>query len=235
MAMSTTATNARMATEPHAAPARDKAAFIGAQRHSRRVRVIKIALPVVATLLAVGFAGYSYMLSPKAVGVSVDGAAIRDGKLVMANPKLNGFTNENLPYSMSAARAIQDLSNSGLIELEKIDARLPVDASNWATIAADGGVYNENENTLDITTPVTFRTTDGLTAKLSSASIDLGASELRTDDPVDIVQGGSRITAQSLKVLESGKVFVFEKRVRLTIDPDETKTADADGKKKAGN
>ena len=235
MAMSTPATNARMAPAAAAAPARDKAAFLGAQRHSRRVRVVKIALPVIATLLAVGFAGYSYMLSPTAIGVSVDGAAIRDGKLVMANPKLNGFTNENLPYSMSALRAIQDLSNSGVIELEKIDARLPVDNSNWATIVADTGLYNEAENTLDITSPVTFRTTDGLTAKLSSANINLGESELRTSDPVDIVQDGSRITADTFQVLERGKVFLFEKRVRVTIDPTDAKTAEAGKQQKAGN
>lgn len=235
--MSSTARNARTATasSPGRGVLRDEAAFIGAQRHSRRVRVIKIALPLMATLLAVGFAGYSYMLSPGSIGVSVDGTAIRDGKLVMANPKLNGFTADNLPYAMSAARAIQDLSKTGVIELEKIDARLPIDPSNWATIVADTGFYNEADNTLDITSPVTFRTTEGLTARLGSASIHLGENELRTVDPVDIVQQGSRITADTFQVLERGKVFVFEKRVRVVIDPSETKTADAGKSKQAGN
>ena len=46
----------------------------------------------------------------------------------MANPKLDGFTKENLPYSMTATRALQDFDKNGIIDLEGIDARLPVSA-----------------------------------------------------------------------------------------------------------
>lgn len=222
---------AAAATAAGSGAARDEAAFLGAMRHSRRVRFVKLALPAAALLMAAGFAVYSWMLSPSGPGISVDGTAILDGRLVMSNPKLNGYTRDNLPYSMSADRAIQDMGRAGIVELEKIDARLPVDASSLAMIVAERGVYDQEANVLDITSPLSFRTTDGLKARLGSARIDIGASELSTGDPVEIEQDGSRITADSLRVLERGRIFVFEKRVRMTIDPkrlDRTAGAGAD-------
>lgn len=198
---------------------REEAAFLKARRYSKRVRVVKFALPLVGAALAIGFFGYSYVLSPSSVSIGVGGTAVRDGKLVMANPKVSGYTQDNLPYTLTAMRAIQDLSQSGTIQLEDIDAKFPVDENNWARVLARTGTYDDTGNTLDITSPVTFKTTDGMTANLKSAFINIEAGELSTSEPVDILQDGSRVTADTFKVLDKGKVFVFENRVRVMIEP----------------
>ncbi len=211
-------------------------AFAGALRHSRRVRLFKILLPALAILLASAFAIYSYVLSPAGISVDFVGSGISDGKLVMANPTMNGYTKENLPYSMRAKRAIQDLSLTGAIKLEGIDAKVPLSSDTWAVISADGGLYDDAGQTLDIDTPATFTTSDGLTAKFKSAFIDMEAGELKTSDPVEIVQGGSRITSDKFQVLERGDVFLFEDRVRMKIEPREAKSEKtADGAGKSGN
>jgi lipopolysaccharide export system protein LptC len=198
---------------------REEAAFLKARRYSKRVRVVKFALPLVGAALAIGFFGYSYVLSPSSVSIGVGGTAVRDGKLVMANPKVSGYTQDNLPYTLTAMRAIQDLSQTGTIQLEDIDAKFPVDENNWARVLARTGTYDDTGNTLDITSPVTFKTTDGMTANLKSAFINIEAGELSTSEPVDILQDGSRVTADTFKVLDKGKVFVFENRVRVMIEP----------------
>ncbi|MEQ9572055.1 MAG: LPS export ABC transporter periplasmic protein LptC [Nitratireductor sp.] len=198
---------------------REEAAFLKARRYSRRVRVVKLALPLVGAALSIGFFGYSYVLSPSSVSIGIGGTAVRDGKLVMANPKVSGYTQDNLPYTLTAIRAIQDLSETGTIQLEDIDAKFPVDENNWARVLARTGTYDDTGNTLDITSPVTFKTTDGMTANLKSAFINIEAGELSTSEPVDILQDGSRVTADTFKVLDKGKVFVFEKRVRVMIEP----------------
>lgn len=219
-------------TAPHTEPAyadrslaAREAAFAGARRHSRMVRLFKIVLPALGAILALGFLGYSYLLSPSGFSIELSESGISDGKLVMANPTMNGFTSDNLPYTMTASRAIQDLSMTGAITLEEIDAKLPLSEGTWAFVTAAGGIFDDAGNTLDINTPLTFRTSDGLTANFQSAFVDMGAGELRTTDPVDIVQGGSRITADSFRVLENGDVFLFENRVRMHIEPDDTNTA----------
>jgi len=200
--------------------------FVGAMRHSRRVRFFKIALPLASLAIAFGFAGYSWLLSPASVAIAVDGSAIRDGKIVMANPKMSGFTSNDLPYAMNAARAIQELTRTGAIELEEIDARFPISADKWATFKADTGLYDDEANVLRITSPITLKTSDGLTADLGPAEVDIAAGEMRSPSPVRIEQNGSTITADSLEVLDKGTVFVFENRVRMQVDPRTIRGAD---------
>lgn len=214
-----------LAVEPaNATGSRERSAFEHAQRHSYRVRFLKSALPVIAILMAIGFVGYSYVLTPSSVAVVTDGSAYSDGKLVMANPKLDGFTKDNRPYKMTASRAIQDLKNEGVVLLEGIAARLPIDKDNWAEVDAPHGVYDRDNNTLDIPGDMTITTADGMVAKLQSAFLDMGKGGMKTDDPIDIQAKGTTITSDSMSILENGKVLVFEKRVRMNIDPTRFKT-----------
>lgn len=205
-------------------------AFGRARRHSRRVRVLKLVLPVVAAFIAASFPVYSYLAAPAAVAVQSDGSVFVDGKLVMANPTLDGFTKKNMRYFMTAARAIQDIKKEGIVELEGIDAKLPISADNTASIDAAKGVYNRDKNTLSLTSDVTVKTDDGILAKLSAVEIDLGKGSLKTKKPVDISQEGSRITSDALAVADNGKILVFENRVRVYIDLNKMKAA----KKKDG-
>lgn len=197
---------------------RDLGDFVTAQRHSRRVRMLKIVLPLLGIAIAAGFAGYSYLITPPKVSVDVAGTALKDGKLVMANPRLDGFTKENLPYSLSAMRAIQEIGNASVISLEQIDANFPVSQTNSATVDAPAGIYDREKNTLDITGEMTVTTTDGMVARLKSAFFDINKGVLTTGQPVDIRTAGSHIAADSMTLSEGGKVMVFQDRVRVTVD-----------------
>ena len=112
------------------------AAFGRAQRHSRRVRTLKFALPLAAIAIAIAFPLYSYLAAPPAVAISADSSAFADGKLVMANPKMQGLTKQNLPYAMKAVRAVQDTASQNIVQLEGISATLPVNASLSASVDA---------------------------------------------------------------------------------------------------
>ncbi len=137
----------------------------------------------------------------------------------MANPKLEGFTKDGRPYSMLAGRAVQDFEQQGVINLEGIDAKMPVDKDNWARVQTDSGVFNRNDNTLDVTTDITVTTDDGMIAKLKSAFLDINNGNLKTSQPVNIQANGSTITAGSMAILENGRRIIFEKQVRMNIDP----------------
>lgn len=202
-------------------------AFNRAQRHSRRVRVLKFAVPLLAVAIAVAFPVYSYLKAPLSISVQADGTAFSDGKLVMANPKLNGFTKQKLPYSLTATRATQDVGQQAVIDLEGINAKLPVATDNIVSVDAAHGIYNRDANTMDLTSDVSVTTTDGLVAKFKSIFLDMGKGSMKTDKPVDVSRGGSRITADSMSVEENGKVVVFESRVRVNIDAGSLKAAEA--------
>jgi lipopolysaccharide export system protein LptC len=138
----------------------------------------------------------------------------------MANPKLEGVTKGGRPYLMTADRAIQSFDNESIIDLEGIDAKMPVEGDNWARIVAKTGVYDRKANTLQLQTDVNITTTDGMVGKLDSVFVDIGTGAMKSADPVDIEQRGSRITADSMQILDDGKRLVFEKRVRMNIVPE---------------
>jgi lipopolysaccharide export system protein LptC len=220
MSSSTTMTAARRAPQAPPAARRDDSAYENARRHSRRVRWLKALLPAAAILGLLGFVGWSYLSVPSIEGVSVGGAAFTDGKLVMANPKLDGHTKDNLPYTMTAARAIQDASQTGKIMLEEIDAKLPIDAKNTANVIAASGIYDNENNTLKIDSAIKLTTTDGMVANLRSADVNMATGTMTTQDPVKISMNRTLIEADTMNVTDNGKVMVFERRVRVNIAPE---------------
>ena len=204
-------------------------AFGRAERHSRVVRRLKLLLPLTALTIASVFFAYSYVLPPEGVSAGAESAAFSEGKLVMANPKLEGFTKDNKPYLMTATRATQDFDQQGIVDLERISARMPIEADNWAQVEADSGIYDRTANTIQLNTNVRVTTTNGMVAKLQAAFLDIDKGMLKSDDPVDIQMKGSRITSDAMTVLENGRVVVFDRRVRMNIDAGQVKSAQQQG------
>ncbi|MFD1198362.1 LPS export ABC transporter periplasmic protein LptC [Brucella gallinifaecis] len=202
--------------------ASEKAAsmFRAAQRHSVRVRVLKTALPVAAIMVGAVFSWYTFLATPSApVKVEVNNGG-ESGKLVMSNPQLNGYTKDNRPYSMIAAKAVQDAKNSGSIALEGISAQLPVGDKGSAKIEATSGVYDNANGRLQLDKDFTVTTDEGLHAVMSNADVNLKSGQVTTDKPVDIRNGSTQISAQSMQIKESGKVVIFEDKVHVVIDGD---------------
>jgi lipopolysaccharide export system protein LptC len=195
------------------------AAFARAQRHSRRVHFLKWSLPALALLMAGGFVASSYLSAPAAPTMQAEGTAGEDGKLVMANPKLDGFTSDNLPFTVLAEKAVQDVTRQGVVELDRIAAKVPLTEKTWADIAAARGVYDQASNTFTFDSEITIETNDGLVAKLKSARLDVNSGAMRTDDPVTISYDGHSITSDTMSVAQNGKVVTFENKVRVSIDP----------------
>lgn len=179
--------------------------------------------------MVAAFVARSWILTGAPESIAISGAAIEGGRLVMADPKLEGFTDENRPYSMTAFRAIQDIGSADRVDLEGIKARLPFDSDNWIHVKAPSGIYDRAANTLDINSEVSVKTDSGIVANLKSARLDIAAGNLDSPHPVEISMDGTQIAADSLSVRDKGAVMVFQDRVRVVIDAKRLQTARADG------
>lgn len=210
-------------------------AYRSARSHSGRVRAAKVALPIIA-VVAVLIAGGWMWLSRAVpnIGIDISSTAIRGGKLVMANPKLDGLTSGDQPYSVRAARAVQDLAGSGAVDLERLQASVPLNPDVNARILADAGLYDSEKNTLDLRDSISIETSDGMRAELESATIDMGRGNLSTVDPVRIAFPGATIEADRMTVEDRGRRLLFESRVRLVVEPGafrpENSTGQPDGR-----
>ncbi len=204
---------------------RSAAEFAAAGRHSRRVRILKLGLPLAALFASGFFAAATFLSGGGLPSPSVESVVMSDGRIVMAKPKMEGFDSDMRPYVMTAERAIQRSVSSNIVELEKISADLPFGKAETAKLTANGGVFNNSTNKLDLKDNIRFLTSGGMRALLTKASINISTNEMSSDKPVDIMTGGSRITAGRMRVEKGGKVFVFESNVRMSIDAGKLKQA----------
>lgn len=199
--------------------------FARERRRSRNVRRLKVVLPALAVLMIVALAGKSLVASMTGLSIDLAASTIEDGKLIMANPRMAGYTADNRAYEVMAARAIQEISNDDVVDLEEIAARIPVGLKEYATIETASGRLVKSVNTLTIDSPALVKTTDGMWARLKSAVIDIGEGALTTDEPVEIDLNGSLVTADSMAVSDGGQMLVFENRVKVVIEAKRINTA----------
>lgn len=199
---------------------RHEAEFEKAVRHTNKVKLLKIALPIVGVLVILGISGALVINSMLDSGDSIDSISVSDGKLVMENPQLNGFDDSQRPYNLTATKAVQDADNPMLVELQEISASLPVDDLISASINAGQGFYNADEKTLALGKEVHVVTNNGMSLTLQDADVDIGAGTLTTNNAILATSPQADISARSLIVHESGAHLIFEGGVRMTLRPD---------------
>ena len=196
-----------------------------AVKHASLVRILKIAMPVVAGLIILGIVAALVIRHFFLPDIDLGAITVHDGKLVMENPNLNGFDKNKRPFKLSADQAIQDADQPKRVELVKISATLPIDGDISADVLAGNGVYDAEAKTLLLTKQVYVKTTDGMKIDLEDADIDIANGVLNTQNPVFASSPQADISADSLSVEESGDRIVFEGTVRMILRPKELREA----------
>ncbi|MCR9122191.1 MAG: hypothetical protein NXH91_07945 [Phyllobacteriaceae bacterium] len=211
-----------MAPEAREEPKRpgDSRRFARAARHSSRVRLLRWLVPASAVVAFVAVAGVMALSRIVLPGIDVDlaSSAIVDGKLVIADPRLDGFTPDQRAYSVSARSATQEIGADPLT-LHELRADVEMEDGSTAFLSAETGVFNPAENRLVLGDRALIETTSGITAVFSDAEVDLATGNLVVRQRVQIDQPGTRITADRLTAEDSGRRLVFENNVNVVIEP----------------
>ena len=197
-------------------------AFAKASRHSKRVKFLKFVLPAFALIIVAGFSLTAVQTRFAVEDIDVASIALEGGKIVMDKPKLNGVTGDNQPYTVEAQRALQSATDINDVDLEGITAKIPFGSGITANLQAPVGHLNNTTQVLTLKGGFNLTTSDGMVAKLQDAVFDFGARSLKTDSPVDITRAGTHIKADSMTVMDGGASLVFEKRVRMVLQPNQT-------------
>ena len=132
---------------------RRHAAFQDAKRHSRRVYFLRRVLPalggitVVLTALWLWFDPLSYV---RELPVQVGALKISGTKLTMEAPRLNGFSKDGSPYTITAESAAQDLTKTSVIELSEIVGKFTQEDRGETVLTAKSGIYNSKEEKMNL-------------------------------------------------------------------------------------
>jgi lipopolysaccharide export system protein LptC len=190
----------------------DARAFQRAARHSRRVRLLRWAIPVGIALI-LGTTVLVTWLDPLRVLVRLPvdhgGLVISGTKITMQAPKLSGYTRDQRWYEVTAKAAGQDITKPDLIELREIRAKIEAQDKSTIDLSAKSGVFNRKASVLTLTQNVVVKTSTGSEMHLDEATIDTGSGEIISNRPVAVFTDQGTLNADRLEVYNSGEVIHF--------------------------
>jgi lipopolysaccharide export system protein LptC len=213
-----------------------EARFAVAARHSRMVRVLRIAVPAVVLLAMAGLVAISVfnpfrMLLPK-LPVDIGNLVVSGTKITMESPHLSGFsTTDRRPYELWAKTAVQDLTDPDHLELNTLRAKvLMEDRTTTVTLDARTGLYDSKQGLLDLKKDIFLQSTSGYEAKLSQARVDMNKGLVTSEERVDVKLLNGTLAADRLRIVNSGEVVRFEGNVvmNLVMDPPDAAAAEPD-------
>lgn len=191
-----------------------------ARRHSGVVRWLKIVLPALAVASVLVFVLFiKVVTSDIAELFTLAGVAIDTKSLVMEKPHLSGFKGTEHSYEVHAERAIQDLANPKIVRLEEIAAEFGLSDDVKVSLGATAGVFDGNEEVLELQDGITVSSTNGYAAKLEAATVDFGEGTLDSNTPVEISATEGLIRSRKLSIRDRGKNIIFSGGVSLTYMP----------------
>jgi len=194
-------------------------AFSAARRHSRRVAVLRVILPIAGLLAVAGFAVKTHFSLPGDIDLTAASLSVTRNSIIMDRPHLTGFNDGQRGYSLSADRAIQPLTNPGQVRLEEISAKVTGGSQGETSITAEAGDYDHKKSTLQLLGAIAVLSAEGYRLRMSGANVDFGAGTLVSDKPVSIGFADSEITGERMTVSDSGKLIVIEGNVRTVLMP----------------
>ena len=191
-------------------------AFAAALRHSARVRALRRGLPwAIAAILIVGIFGR--LLNPFRIvepDVQISTTGLQGTKVLMEQLKVSGFRKDNKAYEVVSDSASQDVKKSNIVEFRLPVARIEMSNDAWARLTASNGVYDATTEKMQVNEKVTVKTDNGFELRLSQADVDFKGGTLDSHEPAELIVPNGWVKSETMKVTDSGKVIVFEGKVR---------------------
>lgn len=187
-----------------------------ARNHSTRVRRLRVLIPAAALLSLAGLAAYT--LNPFghiAPGVTVGPVSLSGTKVRMESPRLSGFRKGTRGYEVTAEAALQDVRKPTLIELQSMKGRVDTDdKGGLAHLEAATGLFDTAKEALTLERDIRLWTDKGEEMRLKSAAVDFKTGGISSRESVTVTVPSGSVAADSLDVVENGRVISFIGNVR---------------------
>ena len=199
-----------------------EARFAIAARHSRMVRILRVAVPATVALALAVVIGISIfnpfrILMPK-LPLDIGNLVVSGTKITMESPHLSGFTPDQRPYEMWAKTAVQDVSDPDHVELNKLRTKLLMQDGSTVFLDSLGGMFDNKAQTLDLHKDIFMQTTNGYQARLTQAHIDMVKNTVDSDEHVDVKLTNGTLSSDRLRIIGGGEVVRFEGNVVMHLD-----------------
>lgn len=188
--------------------------------YSRRVRALKVLLPVASVMVVLAVFLFPRSLLIDAVGLSGVSFDPSEG-LRLLSPDFSGTTEAGEPFSLRAAWALPDAPDPAHIALGDLEGEIALGNGETVRLTAQEGDFFPKNETLALRDAVTVRSDSGYVLSVSTANVDLAAETLRASGPVEGSGDAGRISADSMRMeRRDGTLYIwFEGDVKVTVMP----------------
>lgn len=194
-------------------------AFQAARRHSRLVRILRIAVPAAVAVAAVAIFLIIYFNPLRVLAklpINVADLVVSGTKVTMQQPHLSGFTRDARAYELSADAAAQDMTKPDLVELHNIRAKLQMQDKSTVEMTAVLGVYNSKGEMLKLDRNININSAT-YSGHLNDAMIDIRKGHVVSDKPVQVKFLQGTLSSNGMEISNSGDVVVFNGGVKMTM------------------
>jgi lipopolysaccharide export system protein LptC len=199
------------------------ARFAIAARHSRIVRVLRIAVPAAVVLAMLAIVAVSIfnpfrMLLPK-LPIDMGNLVVSGTKITMESPHMAGYTPDQRPYEVWAKTATQDVTDPDHVDLKTLRAKvLMEDRSTTVILDALNGLMDTKQQLLDLHKDIFLQSSTGYEARLSQAFVDMAKGTVTSEEHVDVKLLNGTLTSDRLRITGGGEVVRFEGNVVMNLD-----------------
>jgi lipopolysaccharide export system protein LptC len=199
------------------------ARFAIAARHSRMVRVLRVAVPAAVILAMTAIVAVSIfnpfrMLLPK-LPLDMGNLVVSGTKITMESPHLSGYTPDQRPYEVWAKTATQDVTDPDHVDLKTLRAKVLMDdRTTTVTLDARNGVMDTKQQLLDLHKDIFLQSSTGYEARLSQAFVDIGKGTVTSEEHVDVKLLNGTLTSDKLRITGGGEIVRFEGNVVMNLD-----------------
>jgi len=151
---------------------------------------------------------------------------------MMHQPRLAGVTRDNRHYDMVAQSAAQDVTKPDMVELQGVHATMEMRDKVTFETTAKGGLYNTKTEQLTLNQNVVVTSSSGYQAFLNEAVVDVRASKIVSEKPVEVKTATWAISANRMEVSEAGDLVRFDRGVFVTLVLDSTTSGAGGGARK---
>jgi lipopolysaccharide export system protein LptC len=207
-------------------------AFRDARRHSRLVRILRIAVPAAVSLGLVIVILITYLNPLRMLAklpINIDNLVVSGTKVTMEQPRLSGFTSDARAYELTADTAAQDMTKPDLVELRNIRAKVEMQDKSTMVLNAATGLYDAKAETLKLDRDIVLNSSTGYQGRLSEALVDIRKGDVVSEHPVEVRLLQGTLNANKLNIVDSGDLIRFHGGVVMDMtlnQPTQTKAGD---------
>ena len=205
-------------------------AFKAARRHSRLVRVLRVAVPAgvgVATVLIFLVTYFNPLRMLNRLPINVGDLVVSGSKITMEKPHLSGFTKDARAYELSADAAAQDLTKPDIVELHNIHAKLQMQDKSMVEMTAVLGLYNSKGQMLKLDRNIDLSSSTGYAGHLTEAEVDVRNGNVVSQKPVQVKLLQGVLNSNGLSIENSGDLVRFVGGVSMTLMLNQTNVGPA--------